>query len=246
MKKRKRRSDDADERRRRRGDDHIRAPNTPAETRAERNEDDANADADEEEAIEDADEDARVRALAAPVASSRSPGGRRRGPRSESEYRGVTLYKRTGRFESHIWHDGRQRHIGSFRTARDAASAHDRVAIKLRGWGAELNFPASSYGSDAGFRRDLAEYDADAFIARVRIGKGATRERLRHGEVPIRGAELNGASRTASGTSDGERRRERSGGERRRERGGGERRRERGGGERRRERGAGYEVVFGR
>ena len=203
VKKRKRRSDDADERRRRRGDDHIRAPNTPAETRAERNEDDANADADEEEAIEDADEDARVRALAAPVASSRSPGGRRRGPRSESEYRGVTLYKRTGRFESHIWHDGRQRHIGSFRTARDAASAHDRVAIKLRGWGAELNFPASSYGFDAGFRRDLAEYDADAFIARVRIGKGATRERLRHGEVPIRGAELNGAiEATANGVGN--------------------------------------------
>ena len=198
VKKRKRRSDDADERRRRRGDDHIRAPNTPAERNAESDEDDANAERNEEGAIEDADEDARVRALATPVASSRSPGARRRGPRSESEYRGVTLYKRTGRFESHIWHDGRQRHIGSFRTARDAASAHDRVAIKLRGWGAELNFPASSYGSDAGFRRDLAEYDADAFIARVRIGKGATRERLRQGEVPIRGAESNGAIEAAA------------------------------------------------
>lgn len=203
VKKRKRRSDDADERRRRGGDDHIRAPNTPAERNAESDEDDVNANADEEGPIEDADEDARVRALATPVASSRSPGARRRGPRSESEYRGVTLYKRTGRFESHIWHDGRQRHIGSFRTARDAASAHDRVAIKLRGWGAELNFPASSYGADAGFRRDLAEYDADAFIARVRIGKGATRERLRQGEVPIRGAESNGAiEATANGVGN--------------------------------------------
>ena len=215
MKKRKRRSDDADERRRRRGDDHIRAPNTPAERNAESDEDDANAERNEEGAIEDADEDARVRALATPVASSRSPGARRRGPRSESEYRGVTLYKRTGRFESHIWHDGRQRHIGSFRTARDAASAHDRVAIKLRGWGAELNFPASSYGSDAGFRRDLAEYDADAFIARVRIGKGATRERLRQGEVPIRGAESNGANEAAANGVGNPRRRTASGTKRR-------------------------------
>uniref|UniRef100_A0A0D9WX16 AP2/ERF domain-containing protein n=1 Tax=Leersia perrieri TaxID=77586 RepID=A0A0D9WX16_9ORYZ len=54
----------------------------------------------------------------------------RRGPRSRSsQYRGVTFYRRTGRWESHIW-------------------AYDRAAIKFRGLDADINFNLNDYEDD--------------------------------------------------------------------------------------------------
>ncbi|KAJ8437025.1 hypothetical protein Cgig2_010370 [Carnegiea gigantea] len=54
----------------------------------------------------------------------------RRGPRSRSsQYRGVTYYRRTGRWESHIW-------------------AYDRAAIKFRGVDADINFSLEDYQDD--------------------------------------------------------------------------------------------------
>ncbi|KAF2617798.1 hypothetical protein F2Q68_00041542 [Brassica cretica] len=39
----------------------------------------------------------------------------RRGPRSRSsQYRGVTFYRRTGRWESHIWDCGKQVYLGKY------------------------------------------------------------------------------------------------------------------------------------
>lgn len=73
----------------------------------------------------------------------------RRGPRSSSSpYRGVTCYRRTGRFESHIWEGGKQLHLGSFVLPEEAAQAYDRAAIKFRGQEAELNFPLDQYKND--------------------------------------------------------------------------------------------------
>ncbi|XP_039807500.1 APETALA2-like protein 4 isoform X3 [Panicum virgatum] len=43
----------------------------------------------------------------------------RRGPRSRSsQYRGVTFYRRTGRWESHIWDCGKQVYLGEFLSMR--------------------------------------------------------------------------------------------------------------------------------
>ncbi|TVU16362.1 hypothetical protein EJB05_39921, partial [Eragrostis curvula] len=65
-------------------------------------------------------------AAAAAAASKKS----RRGPRSRSsQYRGVTFYRRTGRWESHIW-------------------AYDRAAIKFRGVEADINFSLEDYEDD--------------------------------------------------------------------------------------------------
>ncbi|KAI5078932.1 hypothetical protein GOP47_0006603 [Adiantum capillus-veneris] len=73
----------------------------------------------------------------------------RRGPRSRSsQYRGVTFYRRTGRWESHIWDCGKQVYLGGFDTAHAAARAYDRAAIKFRGPEADINFNLSDYEDD--------------------------------------------------------------------------------------------------
>ncbi|CAL5025099.1 unnamed protein product [Urochloa decumbens] len=73
----------------------------------------------------------------------------RRGPRSRSsQYRGVTFYRRTGRWESHIWDCGKQVYLGGFDTAHAAARAYDRAAIKFRGVEADINFSLEDYEGD--------------------------------------------------------------------------------------------------
>lgn len=73
----------------------------------------------------------------------------RRGPRSRSsQYRGVTFYRRTGRWESHIWDCGKQVYLGGFDTAHAAARAYDRAAIKFRGVEADINFSLADYEED--------------------------------------------------------------------------------------------------
>ncbi|KAJ6793139.1 putative AP2-like ethylene-responsive transcription factor TOE3 isoform X1 [Iris pallida] len=73
----------------------------------------------------------------------------RRGPRSRSsQYRGVTFYRRTGRWESHIWDCGKQVYLGGFDTAHAAARAYDRAAIKFRGVEADINFSLEDYRDD--------------------------------------------------------------------------------------------------
>ncbi|KAI3713042.1 hypothetical protein L1987_71612 [Smallanthus sonchifolius] len=73
----------------------------------------------------------------------------RRGPRSRSsQYRGVTFYRRTGRWESHIWDCGKQVYLGGFDTAHSAARAYDRAAIKFRGIEADINYNLEDYQED--------------------------------------------------------------------------------------------------
>ncbi|KAF9596956.1 hypothetical protein IFM89_014600 [Coptis chinensis] len=95
----------------------------------------------------------------------------RRGPRSRSsQYRGVTFYRRTGRWESHIWDCGKQVYLGGFDTAHAAARAYDRAAIKFRGVEADINFNLSDYEDDMKQMRNLTKEEFVHILRRHSTG----------------------------------------------------------------------------
>ncbi|XXG54967.1 hypothetical protein AAC387_Pa03g2720 [Persea americana] len=95
----------------------------------------------------------------------------RRGPRSRSsQYRGVTFYRRTGRWESHIWDCGKQVYLGGFDTAHAAARAYDRAALKFRGVEADINFNLSDYDEDMKQMRNLSKEEFIHILRRQSTG----------------------------------------------------------------------------
>ncbi|KAK9733420.1 hypothetical protein RND81_04G067200 [Saponaria officinalis] len=95
----------------------------------------------------------------------------RRGPRSRSsQYRGVTFYRRTGRWESHIWDNGKQVYLGGFDTAHAAARAYDRAAIKFRGVDADINFDVSDYEDDLKQMNNLTKEEFVHLLRRQSTG----------------------------------------------------------------------------
>lgn len=65
-------------------------------------------------------------------------------PRS-SIMRGVTRHTRTGRFDAHLWCDGRQWYLGAFTSELLAGAAYDVAAIKMRPNELPLNLPIERY-----------------------------------------------------------------------------------------------------
>ncbi|CAN8301162.1 unnamed protein product [Cochlearia groenlandica] len=95
----------------------------------------------------------------------------RRGPRSKSsQYRGVTFYRRTGRWESHIWDCGKQVYLGGFDTAHAAARAYDRAAVKFRGPEADINFIISDYEEDLKQMANLSKEEVVQVLRRQSSG----------------------------------------------------------------------------
>ncbi|XP_060192411.1 AP2-like ethylene-responsive transcription factor TOE3 isoform X2 [Lycium barbarum] len=95
----------------------------------------------------------------------------RRGPRSRSsQYRGVTFYRRTGRWESHIWDCGKQVYLGGFDTAHAAARAYDRAAVKFRGVEADINFNLEDYEEDLKQMKNLTKEEFVHVLRRQSTG----------------------------------------------------------------------------
>ncbi|KAI7999881.1 APETALA2-like protein 2 [Camellia lanceoleosa] len=104
----------------------------------------------------------------------------RRGPRSRSsQYRGVTFYRRTGRWKSHIWDCGKQVCLGGFDTAHAAVRAYDRAAIKFRGTDADINFNISDYNEDLQQMKNLTKEEFVHVLRRqsARFSRGTSKYR---------------------------------------------------------------------
>ncbi|CAL9222316.1 unnamed protein product [Arabidopsis halleri] len=86
-----------------------------------------------------------------------------------SQYRGVTFYRRTGRWESHICFNF-VNPIGGFDTAHAAARAYDRAAVKFRGLEADINFIISDYQEDLKQMANLSKEEVVQVLRRQSSG----------------------------------------------------------------------------
>ena len=102
-----------------------------------------------------------------PSAAGRSPFKRGRSGRA---FRGVTLHRRTKRWESHIWvrETGKQLYLGGFDFERAAAEAHDLCALKLRGRAARAQLPARDVRARSAA---LGAMSHEQVVAAVRAGR---------------------------------------------------------------------------
>lgn len=84
------------------------------------------------------------RANLRPATGTQNNANSRRSRANTSGYKGVSLYRRTGRWRAYLGTRPREVHLGYFDTPEQAARAYDAAATQAWGEYARLNFPKGS------------------------------------------------------------------------------------------------------
>lgn len=72
------------------------------------------------------------------VTRSQNQMNRRRQSNNTSGYKGVSLFKRTGRYRAYIMVDGKETHLGYYKTAEEAYAVYCAAVIRIHGEFARL------------------------------------------------------------------------------------------------------------
>ena len=117
---------------------------------------------------------AGIDAIAA--AATRAPRHKPAKEGKRSVYRGITKRKRG--WEAHVWRGGKQSYLGGYPDEESAARAYDLAVIKIRGMGAETNFPSISYVPELQ-RLTAYELSFEDFVKRLRDEAKAKSRKIR-------------------------------------------------------------------
>ena len=82
-----------------------------------------------------------------PATQSQNNANSRRSSANTSGFKGVSLYRRTGRWRAYLGTRPKEVHLGYFATREEAARAYDRAAIQTWGDYARTNFPREDYAA---------------------------------------------------------------------------------------------------
>ncbi|KAL4425661.1 hypothetical protein ABPG75_009677 [Micractinium tetrahymenae] len=125
----------------------------------------------------------RMAAAAAAASAAAGQGGDGHPRSGKSGQRGVTLHKRTKRFEGHIWTDKKQVYLGAYDVPEQAGCAHDIMALKTKPSvrPEDLNFAPSSYAELEPFLQQMAQAEV---VSALRDFSKSTAARIASSAAP--------------------------------------------------------------
>lgn len=100
-----------------------------------------------------------------------------------------------GRFEAHVWYEGKQLYLGGFETEEAAALAYDLAAIRFRGREATTNFPLGHYAAELEHLESISKDELVQSLRRQSKGfsrgtsayRGVTKhKKVKHAEFLVR------------------------------------------------------------
>eukprot|EP00873_Tetraselmis_striata_P027894 jgi/Tetstr1/448158/TSEL_035450.t1 len=91
-----------------------------------------------------------------------------------SVYRGVTLFRPTGKWRAQISAYGKTTSLGDHETEEEAARAFDRAVINKDFWAARTNFPIEEYSDEIAYIHGLPHADLVALLRDAARKNGST------------------------------------------------------------------------